>query len=313
MIRPELRVAGIFYKMMAAGFTENSFHGISPFIKMTRGRHSRSLNYEQIFIPRPDGSEFRLCVYSPLIRRTAVPGLLWIHGGGYAIGSPEQDEAFARLFVEANGCVVVAPDYTLSTVKPYPAALDDCYAALLWLKENGGHYGMRPDQIFVGGDSAGGGLAAAVTLKARDLGEVDIAFQMPLYPMIDDRMDTESARDNNAPVWKSRANRISWKMYLGDLFESGSVPIYAAPARNTDFSRLPPALSYVGSVEPFRDEVISYLDKLKQNGTESRYKVFDGCFHGFDIVCAGSKIAKEAREFLLDGFLYASKHYFTRS
>jgi acetyl esterase/lipase len=264
MLRPELRLSGLLFKLMSKGFTANNFRRMTPLFEKMHGRHSHKLRYEQLYLPRPDGSNLRLCIYSPLERKDNVPGVLWLHGGGYAIGTPEQDEAFIRRFIEASGCVVASPDYTLSTVKPYPSALDDCYASLLWLKENGGRYGMRSDQIFVGGDSAGGGLTAAATLKARDLGKVNIAFQMPLYPMIDDRMDTESAYNNNAPVWNTKANAISWKLYLGDLFGTDDVPVYAAPARNADFSGLPPALSYVGSIEPFRDEATAYLDRLKQ-------------------------------------------------
>jgi acetyl esterase/lipase len=238
-----------------------------------------------------------------------VPGLLWIHGGGYLIGVPEQDDAYILRFVEASGCVVVSPDYTLALDKPYPAALEDCYQALLWLKQHGTEYGMRADQLFVGGDSAGGGLAAAISLYARDKGEVALAFQMLLYPMIDDRA-TGSSVDNNAPVWNSNDNDGAWQLYLRDAYRSDEVPMYAAPGRAEDCSGLPPAFSFVGSVEPFHDETVAFMDNLTRSGVPVHFRVFDGCFHAFDQMCSETKTAGEAVDFLMESFAYAKENYF---
>ncbi|MDR1628771.1 MAG: alpha/beta hydrolase [Oscillospiraceae bacterium] len=273
------------------------------------GFHSFGLQYEQKYITRADGTMLRICVYYPREKRDGVPGLLWLHGGGYALGVPEQDESFIKRFVEASGCVVVAPDYTLSLQKPYPAALEDSYAALLWLRDNGAQYGMRSDQIFVGGESAGGGLTAALSLYARDKAEVAIAFQMPLYPMLDDR-PTESSANNDAPVWNTTSNNLAWQLYLGDAYGTDDVPIYAAPARAADYSGLPPACTYVGSIEPFFAETQTYVEKLRNSGVSVDFKVFDGAFHGFDIICPNTKIAKDARSFLMDCFKYAVENYF---
>jgi acetyl esterase/lipase len=277
--------------------------------RLLRGSHSRKMHYEQKYLTRSDGSKLRICVYSPPERRENVPGLLWIHGGGYSIGVPEQDDAYILRFVEASGCVVVSPDYTLSLDKPYPAALEDCYAALLWLRDNGEPYGMRPDQLFVGGDSAGGGLAAAVSLYARDKGEAAIAFQMLLYPMLDDR-PTESSTGNDAPVWDSVSNTASWKLYLGDRYNSDTVPVYAAPGRTADFTGLPPACAFVGSIEPFCDETVTFMDNLKKSGAPVHFTVFDGCFHAFDQMCRKTAIAGQAAEFLMDTFKYAVQNYY---
>jgi len=267
------------------------------------------MNYRQEYIIRPDGSRLRICVYTPHQRRENVLGLLWIHGGGYVIGVPEQDDAYILRFIEASGCVVVAPDYTLAPDKPYPAALDDCYLSLLWLRDHGIEYGMRPDQIFVGGNSAGGGLAAAVSLYARDKSEVAIAFQMLLYPMLDDRA-TVSSTNNNAPVWNSNDNDGAWRLYLGDSYRSEGVPIYAAPGRTVDYSALPPTLSFVGNIEPFYDETVIFIDNLKKNGIPVQFKVFDGCFHAFDRMCAKTEIAKQAVVFLMENFAHAVENYF---
>ena len=205
--------------------------------------------------------------------------------------------------------MVVAPDYRKSVDATYPAALEDCYQALLWMRDNCGRYNIRSNQLFVGGDSAGGGLAAAVSLYARDRGEVSIAFQMPLYPMIDDRMMTESSQDNDAPVWNSRSNELSWKLYLGELYGSDSVPIYAAPARAEDLSDLPPTLTFVGGIEPFRDETIEFVRKLRASGVRVAFRMYKGCYHAFDIMCPNSKVGKSATGFLLKGFRYAVRNF----
>ncbi len=310
MIHPEIRKIGAVTRLLLPSFTERKFRMANAATKIIKGKCRKSLKYEQVFIARRDGSHLRLCVYSPLTCQKNVPGLLWLHSGGYAMGVPEQEEHFIARFIKSSACVVVSPDYRLSMDAPYPAALTDSYAALLWLKNHGSKYGMRDDQIMVGGGSAGGGLAAAVSLYARDKNEVAIAFQMPLYPMLDDRMDTQSATDNDAPLWNSKSNHVAWRLYLGALLGKEDVPEYAAPSRSRDLTGLPPACSFVGSIDPFHDEMIDYLERLRAAGTFVNYKVFDGCFHGFDVLCAGTKIGREARDFLMTCFRYAVEHYF---
>ncbi|MDR2655509.1 MAG: alpha/beta hydrolase [Oscillospiraceae bacterium] len=309
MIHPELRKTGKSWRRSAQKFSLNKTRVMKALCGLLKGRHSKEMRYEQVYIPRADGSKLRLCVYSPLETKSNLPGVLWIHGGGYSIGVPEQDDSFILRFIKAGACVVVSPDYTLSPDKPYPAALEDCYSALLWLRGRGEAFGMRPDQIFVGGDSAGGGLAAALSLYARDKGEVSVAFQMPLYPMLDDR-PTESSRDNDAPVWNSDLNEAAWRLYLGERYGSGDVPAYAAPARAADYGGLPPACSYVGSIEPFLDETAAYIKNLKKCGIPVSFKIFDGCFHGFDIMCPKTNIAKQAADFLTENYKYAAENYF---
>lgn len=308
-IHPELRLVGNLIRMVLPNFTVRFFKLANFFLDgiglpdLTKG-----INFEEKYITREDGSKLRICVYSPEEKKENVPGLLWIHGGGYGLGTPEQDFAFIQSFVDASGCVIVAPDYTNSTKAPYPAAFNDCYDALLWLKKNGSDYGMRDDQIFVGGNSAGGGLCAAVSLKARDTGDVNIAFQMPLYPMIDDRMITESMQNNDAPIWNTKSNKIGWELYLGDDYQTDNVSKYAAPARETDYTNLPPTLTYVGTVDPFLDETTQYVDNLTAAGVEVKFTTFEGCFHGFDLL-SYSTPAKEAKQFLIDGFMYAVENY----
>lgn len=309
-IHPELRIIGSLIRMIMPNFTKPFFSFANFFLdNILSGMNlATKVKFEEKYITREDGTKLRICVYSPKEKKEDVPGVLWIHGGGYAIGIPEQDFSFIQNFVLASGCVVVAPDYTNSTKAPYPAALNDCYDALLWLKDNGKDYGMRSDQIFVGGDSAGGGLCAATTLLARDRGDVNIAFQMPLYPMLDDRMITASSQNNDAPIWNTKSNELGWELYLGEDYKTDNVSKYAAPARETDYSNLPPTLTYVGNIEPFTDETVEYVENLKNAGVDVKFKIFDGCFHGFDLFSFTSP-AKEARQFLMDGFMYAVDNY----
>lgn len=309
MIHKELRFTALVIRFIIPYYTLRKFRIANSLLCFIKGRHSRKMRYEQIYISRPNGSKLRLCVYSPLTLKKNVPGLLWIHGGGIAIGTPEQEVGFIRRFIDSSGCVVVSPDYALSVDAPYPAALEDCYLSLLWLKKHSKDYGIRSDQIFVGGDSAGGGLTAAVCMYARDKGEVSIAFQMPLYPMMDDRMITQSMKDNNAPVWNEASNKAAWKLYLGNRFETSDIPIYAAPAREENVKDLPPACSFVGSVDPFLDETVNYIEKLKDAGIPTQFKVFDGCFHAFDIICRNTNVRREAITFLMNAFKYAVEHY----
>lgn len=193
----------------------------------------REILVRTIRIPAAHGSIPALL----LSLRTATDnatGVLWLHGGGYAVGMKEMVHMSRAVgLVKRFGVVVLAPGYRLSLQSPYPAAMDDCYAALLYLKEHAAALGVRSDQIMVGGESAGGGLCAAVCIRARDTGEVNVAFQMPLYPMLDDR-DTETSRENYGRVWNTRRNHLAWRLYLRGTDRAQLSP-YAAPARLTDF------------------------------------------------------------------------------
>jgi acetyl esterase/lipase len=270
----------------------------------------KNVTMTERWIPREDGTQLRILILTPRVMKQNSTGLLWIHGGGYFSGSPEDEAGASEYYVNECNCVVVSPDYRLSVQAPYPAALDDCYTALRWLKEHAAALGVRDDQIAVAGGSAGGGLTAALTLYARDKGEVNIAFQMPICPMIDDRMQTDSAKDNNAPFWDSNNNRLGWKLYLGDLFETDKVPVYAAPSRATDYRGLPPTCTYVGSIEPFRDETLEYADNLRAAGVPVECKVYEGGYHGFDAINPGAVISKQAAEFRKQWFKRAVRDYF---
>lgn len=239
--------------------------------------------------------------------RENTPGILWIHGGGYATGMAAMVFMSRALrLVKQYGAVVVTPEYRLSGKAPYPAALEDCYEALLYLKNHAVDLGCNEDQIMVGGESAGGGLTAALCMYARDKGEVRIAFQMPLYPMIDDR-DTESSRNNRGISWNTKRNHAAWKLYLSNV--TGEVPAYAAPARQTDFTGLPPAYTFVGDREPFYCETLEFIENLKKAGVPAHVDVYKTGFHAFDLLLPFRKISKQAVKAFEKQYLYAQENY----
>ena len=312
MINPEIRRRGTLIRKIFNFKNEKSFVRIQGVMHKARGgKNTKELHCSERNIQTPDNPRLRLCVYTSHNPKPDAVGLLWIHGGGYGIGKPEQDVGFIQKFIEASNCVVVSPDYRLSIHKPYPAAVNDCYQSLLWMKDHANELGIRKDQLFVGGDSAGGGLTAAITLMARNKGEVSVAFQMPFYPMLDDRMITPSSQDNDAPIWNTRANEVAWKMYLGDLYGTEDVPTYAAPARETNYAGLPPTYTFVGDIEPFCDETKEYIANLQRAGVKAEIDVYPGCFHGFDIICSKSGIARKATEKYIAQFKYAVEHYYS--
>lgn len=314
IIDKQLRLRGKLYNLLVNKSSEakyiNFLHNSKKHMeKSFKSRDIEGLDCNEVWVPRKDGSEIRTRIYKPLQVTKEIPGILWIHGGGYAQGVPEMSTSIYKRFIEESPCVIIAPDYRLSIEEPYPAALDDCYDVLLWMKNHTSELGIRDDQLMVGGESAGGGLTAALSLLARDRGEVNIAFQMPLYPMIDDRMNTESARENNAPIWNSNLNRWAWKLYLGDLYGK-DVPAYAAAARTTEYRNLPPTVTFVGDIEPFRDETIQYVENLKAAGVPVDFEIYKGAYHGFDIIHPKADISKRARAFLMQSYRYAVENYF---
>ncbi|QGQ99345.1 alpha/beta hydrolase [Paenibacillus psychroresistens] len=242
-------------------------------------------------VPGADGDpDVRIKIYQPRVKNETLPGVLYIHGGGYILGSADMmDPALQQLVSELN-CVIVSVDYRLAPEHPYPAPLDDCYAALQWFSENAKELGVDSARIAVVGPSAGGGLTAAVCLLARDRKGPAIVFQMPLYPMIDDRSMTKSSNEiTDGRVWNQAKNQFGWEMYLGG---KGEVSQYAAPARATDLSGLPPTYTCVGDLDPFRDETIDYVLRLTQAGVPTEFHLYPGCFHGFEEYFPAAEISQ---------------------
>jgi acetyl esterase/lipase len=269
----------------------------------------RGVSVAERGLKRADGTELNVIVATRSgSAGTGRPGILWIHGGGYSIGTARGELFTIKEYLGLTDAVIVSPDYRLSTEAPYPAALDDCYLALTWLKEHAAELGVRSDQIIVAGGSAGGGLTAAVTIRARNEGEVNVAFQMPLYPMIDDR-PTASSKDNDAPLYDGITNESGWRVYLGDLY-GGDVPPTAAPARETDYRGLPPTVTFVGGIEPFRDETIAYVENLRAAGVPVSFREFEGAWHAFDGLAPRAKVARDAKAWKQEQFTRFLESYF---
>ena len=313
MVDKQLRFQGFLVNLLMKVKSETKYlkssQKMAKSMRSLSGRVAKGLDCREVQVPRTGGGTIRTRIYMPEEPHFPLPGVLWLHGGGYAIGVPELDHAMYQRLMATSPCIIVAPDYRLSTEAPYPAALNDCYDVLLWMSTQITELGLRSNQLMVGGNSAGGGLTAALTLLARDRAEVNLAFQMPLYPMIDDRMTNPSAVGNTSPVWDSNLNLWAWKLYLGDRFGT-EVPAYAAASRATDFSRLPPTATFVGELEPFRDETVAYVKNLREAEVKVDFQVYQGCYHGFDAVCPGAEVSKRALDFLMESYKKATETYF---
>lgn len=243
----------------------------------------------------------KILLLRPKNQKKPLPGILWIHGGGYALGMAAMVHASCgKLLAKRYGAVVVSPEYTLSGKAPYPAALEDCYAALKEMYIHAAELQIDPNRLIVGGESAGGGLAAAVCLYARDRGEIPVFCQFPLYPMLDCR-DTPSSKDNRGKVWNTKRNRWGWSRYLGALYGTDRVPKYASPSLETDYRSLPPCFTYVCDGEPFYDETLAYVRDLREAGVPAEVSVFHGDIHAFDYLF-WTKNAKAAKHALCEAF-----------
>ncbi len=251
-------------------------------------------------IPGPPGApDVTVRVHRPKGVTGTLPCLYSIHGGGYILGSFDMDDLRFDRWCPKLGCVGVSVEYRLAPETPYPGPLEDCYAGLRWVHEHAAELGVDPARTGIGGASAGGGLAAALAILARDRGELPVAFQLLVYPMIDDRQMTETSRWET-PVWNPAANEFGWRAYLGDLYGAVDVPATAAPSRATDLSGLPPAQVTVGTADGFCDEDIDYATRLNHGGVPTELHVYPGAPHGFDGFFPGSMIGRQARRDMVE-------------
>jgi acetyl esterase/lipase len=231
-----------------------------------------------------DGHDVVLRIYTPKGLTAARPCVYGIHGGGYVMGTADMLDRMFDGWCAALGIVGVSVEYRLAPEAPYPTPLEDCYAGLAWVYAHAAELGVDPDRIGIQGTSAGGGLAAALALLARDRGAVPIAFQILECPMIDDRLQTYSSNIDRLQVWSRESNVYGWRAYLGDRYGTDDVPYTAAPARAEDLSGLPPAIVCVGGADGFRDEDILYAMRLMQAGVPTELHVYPGAPHGAHIV-----------------------------
>ncbi|XRQ16283.1 alpha/beta hydrolase [Actinomadura welshii] len=245
------------------------------------------VDIRDITVPGPqDAPDVPVRIFAPADRDGDLPGLVFAHPGGFVIGSIDLSQDDATCIAAEVGAVVLSVGYRLAPEHPFPAALDDCYAALTWTAAHATELGIDPARLAVGGESAGGGLSAALALLARDRGGPPLCFQLLGIPELDDRLDTPSMRAfTDTPVWHRPNAELSWDYYLGEgVRGTAGVSPYAAPARAKDLSGLPPAYVTTCEFDPLRDEGITYAQRLMQAGVPTELHHYPGTFHGSAMV-----------------------------
>jgi acetyl esterase/lipase len=275
-IDPELRTLG----MLALAVPFNRF--TLPFVRMAY-RFSSSPGQGVTQSTHHVGG-VRVLVFAPTGLSSPRPAVLWIHGGGMCVGTPQIEAVLSADMAREVGAVVVSPDYRLAPENPYPAALDDCVATLKWMAEHAEELGIDPGRIAVHGVSAGGGLAAAIAQRSFDEG-IALRAQVLGYPMLDDRT---TLRDDHAGrgevTWTPSSNRWAWTAYLGREPRMSDAPQYAAPARRTDVAGLAPAWIGIGELDLFYEESVAYAEKLTAAGVPCELVAVEGMYHGADHV-----------------------------
>lgn len=249
-----------------------------------------------------DDPDVEVRFFTPEDATGPLPLLMWIHGGGFAVGTAAASDAYCLDVVRKLGFAVASVEYRLAPETPFPGPHNDCYAALTYLHSHADELAIDPDRIAVGGESAGGGLAAGVVLRARDEGVIPIAYQHLEVPVLDDRMNTVSMTNFvDTPLWNRPNAELSWQYYLGPEYAGPSDPnvsLYAAPARATDLSGLPPTYLCTMELDPLRDEGIEFGLRLLQSGVSVELHSFPGTFHGSGMVVAAEVSRRAVAELL---------------
>lgn len=259
-----------------------------------------------ITAPGAEGApDVAMRVHRPAAAVGALPCIVWMHGGGLVLGNEEQDDPrFDRWCVRHN-MMAVSIGYRLAPETPFPGPIEDCYVGLRYVGDHSAELGVDVDRIGIGGASAGGGLAAALALLARDRGGPTITSQLLIYPMIDDRQITESS-SWDVPIWPPSSNAFGWTSYLGDTKGSENVSPYAAAARAENLSDLPPAIIVVGALDGFVDENIDYARRLNHAGVPVEFHLYPGAPHGFDALLPHSAVSRRAKA---DIGQWVDRHY----
>lgn len=269
---------------------------------------SKLVHTTNCMIPRGDGGEMLVKIYEPIERnRDKLPAMLWIHGGGFVMGHPDMDDLLCERFVQTANCVVVSIDYRLAPEHPYPAAIEDCYAGLVWMTAEAPSLGIDVKRVAIAGASGGGGLTAALALMARDKGGPSIIFQMPLYPMLDNRNETPSSYEitDAQATWSRSNNLTAWRMYLGEEKDTNKLSPYAVPSRADNLAGLPPTYTCIGQLDLFRDETFDYVTRLAQAGVDVEMNLYPGSFHCFEVFVPEAEVSQRASQNYLNAMARA--------
>jgi acetyl esterase/lipase len=249
-----------------------------------------NVTWEDRTVPGPMGEpDVTVRIYRPRSATGTLPGIYFIHGGGMVLGNVAGEDPTATMLCDQLGAVVVSVEYRLAPEHPHPAPVEDCYAGLRWTAANAAELGIDPDRLALYGGSAGGGLVIATAMIARDRGGPPLRFMMPIYPMLDDRNETESSHEiTDIGIWDRAANIEAWAWYLGGK----EADQYAAPARAEDLTGLPPAFIDVGTVDMFRDEDIAFAQRLMAAGVPTELHVHPGSYHAAETFAADAALSR---------------------
>jgi len=289
-IDPELRKAAAAFPKLPIGsaFGRTLTNLLLP-LMMSRSKPVAGIAIEEV----KTSSGQALRIYSPSGTRTRA-GMVYIHGGGMIMGSPNMDDEFLSNLALELDMVIVSPNYRLAPKHPFPAALDDCHEAWSWLLKNSSERGVDVSRLAIGGESAGGGLAAGLVLAIHDEGGTQPIAQWLFCPMLDDRTALDRSLDQlNHFVWNNKLNLVGWKSYLGSALGTDQVSAYAAPARRTDFSGLPKAWIGIGDEDLFFEEDRAYANNLKAAGVACEFDSVPMAFHSFQGVAPEAQISKD--------------------
>lgn len=256
----------------------------------------KSIERQDFAVGSHDGAEVRIRWYAPQNHdyTAAGPGVVYLHGGGMISGSLDLYDRLVAGYVADSKVPMLSVDYRLAPEHPHPHPAEDCYAGLAWLSSRAADLGVSPARLAVMGDSAGGGLAAAVALLARDR-SLPLAKQILIYPMLDDRTTRPDPALVPFATWTYDNNYTGWRALLGDRIGGGDVPYVAAPGRTTDFAGLASAYIEVGELDIFREECVAYAAALAATGVSAELHVHPGCPHGFDRMAPSAGVVRRAR------------------
>ena len=290
LIHPELKKATASFPKLpvASGFGRALTRLLLPLL-LPKSKTPAGISIEWI---TTSGGQ-RLRVYSPAGTKTRA-AMLYIHGGGMMIGAPQMDDGLLSNIASELDIVIVSPEYRLAPEHPYPAPLDDCHQAWQWMLDNSSQRGLDTKRIAIGGESAGGGLAAGLVLRIHDEGGQRPIAQWLFCPMLDDRTALDRSLDKiDHFVWNNKLNLAGWSSYLGTKAGTDHVPAYAAPARRIDFNGLPKAWIGVGDVELFYEEDKKYAERLLAAGVDCELDIVTGGPHAFEGMAPDAQVSKD--------------------
>jgi acetyl esterase/lipase len=286
MIAPELRSAARWIPTMTSTSRFSRWMGR----RLTRLKPGARIDGVTVELRR---DEPRMRLYRPREQRSQA-ALLWFHGGGFMMGAPAMDDHFCAETCRSLGVIVASAEYRFAPENPFPAALDDAFAAWTWLQSSAAELGIDAGRIIIGGQSAGGGLAAGLVQRIHDTGGDGALAQLLFCPMLDDRTVNRHELDPiEHLIWSNQSNRIGWSAYLGRPPGGSDVPPYASPARRIDLGGLPPAWIGVGDIDLFHDEDLSYAERLRWAGVDATFVKVAGAPHGFEAWARKTEVAQQ--------------------